>query len=150
MLKENVKATGEVSLVLKDANGNLKKTVSANLIVNTGLEYLATRAIGTGDTVMTHIAVGSGAVAAAAANTTLGTELGRVALDSTTLVTTTATNDSAQFVATVGAGVGTGAVTEAGIFNAATNGTMLARSVFGVINKAADDILTITWKVAIA
>jgi hypothetical protein len=53
-------------------------------------------------------------------------------------------------VATFGAGQSTGAVTEAGIFNDATAGTMLCRTVFDVINKGALDTLVITWKVAVA
>jgi hypothetical protein len=50
---------------------------------------------------------------------------------------------------TFGAGVGTGALTEAGIFNAATAGVMLSRVVFSVVNKASTDALTITWAITI-
>jgi len=50
---------------------------------------------------------------------------------------------------TFGAGVGTGAVTEAGIFNASSAGTMLCRTTFSVINKAAADTLGITWTVTV-
>jgi hypothetical protein len=53
-------------------------------------------------------------------------------------------------VATFGAGVATGAITEAGVFNALTAGTMLCRTVFSVINKGALDTLVITWKVTVA
>jgi hypothetical protein len=101
-------------------------------------------------TAMSHMAVGSGSVAAAAGNTALGSELGRVTLTSTTIVTTSVTNDAVQYVATFNAGTGTGAVTEAGILNAASAGTMLCRTVFAVINKGALDTLTITWKVTVA
>lgn len=61
-----------------------------------------------------------------------------------------ATKESAQYVATFGPGVGTAAITEAGIFNAASAGTMLARTAFPVINKGALDTLTLTWKVTVA
>jgi hypothetical protein len=40
------------------------------------------------------------------------------------------------------AGDSTGALTEAGVFNAATGGIMLDRVVFPVVNKGADDSLT--------
>jgi hypothetical protein len=73
-----------------------------------------------------------------------------VALTSTTQVTTTVTGDAIQYVATFPAGSGTAALTEAGIFNAASVGTMMARTVFAVINKGALDTLTITWKITIA
>jgi hypothetical protein len=114
------------------------------------LAYIASRIKDSTATAMSHMGVGSGSVAAAAADTGLGTQLGRVALDSTTLVTTTATNDAVQYVATFAAGTGTGAITEAGIFNAASAGTMLCRTVFAVINKGALDTLVITWKVTVA
>jgi hypothetical protein len=95
------------------------------------------------------MAIGSGTVAAAGADAALGTELARVALTSTTIVTTNVTNDAIQYVATFLPGTGTGAVTEAGLFNDASAGTMLCRTVFPVINKGAADTLTVTWKVTI-
>lgn len=150
MLKDAIKAKGTLTLVLKDAQGNIKTQEEHNLVVNTGLAYIADR-MKNNSTVMSHMAVGSGTTAAAAADAALGTQLGsRVALDSTTIVTTTAANDSVQYVATFGAGTGTGAVTEAGIFNAASSGSMLSRTVFPVVNKGAADTLTITWKITVA
>jgi hypothetical protein len=54
------------------------------------------------------------------------------------------------YVATFGPGVGTGAIVEAGIFNAASSGTMLCRTVFSVVNKGADDAMTITWQITVS
>jgi len=150
MLIDSVKARGLVELVLTDENGNIKEQVVTNLVVDPGLSYIVSRMKDTSQTAMSHMAVGSNTTAAADTNTALGAELGRVALDSTTIVTTVVTNDSIQYVATFGPGVGTGAVTEAGIFNAASAGTMLARTVFAVVNKGSLDSLTITWKVTAA
>jgi hypothetical protein len=151
MLDDSLKTKGLVQVQLLDAAGNVKETREIpNLVVNSGLAYIASRIKDSTATAMSHMGVGSGSVAAAAADTGLGTQLGRVALDSTTLVTTTATNDAVQYVATFAAGTGTGAITEAGIFNAASAGTMLCRTVFAVINKGALDTLVITWKVTVA
>ena len=151
MLDDSLKTKGLVQVQLLDAAGNVKETREfPNLVVNSGLAYIASRMRDATATAMSHMAVGSGNVAAAAADTGLGTQLGRVALDSTTLVTTTATNDAVQYVATFAAGTGTGAITEAGIFNASSAGTMLCRTVFAVINKGALDTLVITWKVTVA
>ena len=150
MLKDNIKTKGTLTLVLTDEFGNVKQQDEHNLVVATGLAYIASRMKDATATAMSHMAVGSGNVAAASANTALGSELGRVALTSTTLVTTSVSNDAVQYVATFGAGTGTGAVTEAGIFNNVTGGTMLCRTVFAVINKGALDTLTITWKVTVA
>jgi hypothetical protein len=151
MVNDSIKAKGTLQLTLIDENGQIKQQDEHNLVVNTGLAYIASRMKDTAATAMTHMAVGTGTTAAAAADAALGTALGaRVGLDSTTLVTTTATNDSVQYVATFGAGASTGAITEAGIFNASTAGTMLCRTVFAVINKGALDTLVITWKVTVA
>jgi hypothetical protein len=54
------------------------------------------------------------------------------------------------YVATFPAGTGTGAVTEAGIFNASSSGTMLCRTVFPVVNKQSGDSMTITWTVTVS
>jgi hypothetical protein len=142
---EMIKATGRLNIQVIGPDGMIKdeQTVD-NLVVSVGLNFIASRIRDASSTVMSHMAVGSGTAPAASGNTALGTELGRVALTSTT-----ATNNAVAFVATFGAGVGTGAVTEAGLFNASTAGTMLCRTVFGVVNKDAADTMSITWTVTI-
>lgn len=138
--KDTAKYKGELEIVLFDAAGKVKERRQVpNLVVTSGLTWLAARAVGT-PTAMSHMAVGSGSVAPALANTTLGAELGRVALSSQTSAGAVAT-----FSATFGAGTGTGAVTEAGIFNAGAAGTMLNRAVFAVVNKGANDTMQINW-----
>ena len=96
-------------------------------------------------TAMSHMAIGSGSTAAAAGDTALGNQLGRVALTSTAV-----SNAVVTYTATFGAGTGTGAVTEAGILNASSGGTMLCRTVFSVVNKGASDSMTITWTVTVS
>jgi len=151
MVNDSIKAKGTLQLTLIDENGKIKQQDEHNLVVNTGLAYIASRMKDATATVMSHIGVGTSSTAAAAADTALGSALGaRSALDSTTIVTTSATNDSVQYVATFAAGASTGAITEAGIFNALSSGTMLCRTVFAVINKGALDTLVITWKVTVA
>ena len=150
MLNDSLKARGVLQLTLIDEAGNIKSHDTHNLVVNTGLAYIASRMKDTSSTAMTHMGIGSGTAAAAAADVGLGSQLARVVLDSTSIVTTTVTSDSVQYVSTFTAGTGTGAVTEAGIFNASTAGTLLCRTVFPVINKGALDTLVITWKVTVA
>ena len=150
MINENLKLSGQLNIVLKDKAGNIKENIDTkNLVVNTGLAYIVSRMVGTTKTVMTHMAVGSGTTAAAATQTHLVTLLGsREALDSTTI---SGTNDEkVVFVSSFEAGDGTGAVTEAGLFNAATGGDMLCRTVFSVVNKAADDTMAITWTITLS
>jgi len=142
--KTNVK--GRLNVVLTDKDGNVKESREVdNLVVNTGLAYIASRMKDTTDDAMSHMAVGAGTTAAAAGDTALGSELGRVALTSTTV-----TSNAVAYVATFGAGTGTGAVTEAGILNAGSGGTLLCRTVFDVVNKSADDTLSVTWTITIS
>ncbi len=148
MLNEKLKVTGDVSFVLRDKTGKIIETKEINnLVVTTGLNYIASRMKDATATAMTHMAVGTGSTAAALGDTTLGTEVGasRTALTSTTVSTNTI-----QYACTFGAGVGTGALTEAGVFNASSAGTMLCRTVFSAINKAAGDSLTITWTITVS
>ena len=138
-------AKGTLGIVLTDENGNLKQELNVtNLVVDTGLAYIASRMKDATATAMTHMAIGSGTTDPAAADTALQTQLGRVSLTSTTV-----TNNSVAYIASFAAGTGTGAVTEAGIFNASSAGTMLCRTEFAVINKAAGDSMTITWTVTV-
>jgi hypothetical protein len=150
MLYENLKLTGQVDLVLKDKDGQIKdQRHIENLVVNTGLAFLISRAVGTSKAVMSHMGLGSNAVAAAAANTDLGSILGaREVLDSSTISGTN--NEKVIYVSSFEAGDATGAVTEAGIFNALTAGDMLCRTVFAVVNKGADDTMAVTWTITLA
>ena len=71
-------------------------------------------------------------------------------IDRNALNSTTVTGADVAYVASWAAGDGTGAITEAGIFDAASAGDMLARTVFSVVNKGADDSMTITWTVTVS
>ena len=147
MIIDNMKAKGRLSIVLKDADGNIKDQREVdNLVVDAGLDYIASRMKDATATAMSHMALGSDTTAAAAGDTDLESVLGsREALDSTTV-----TDNTVQYISSFEAGDGTGAVTEAGIFNASTSGTMLCRTVFDVVNKGANDTLSITWTISIS
>ena len=146
MLHDTIKMTGDLKIVLTDENGQIKHEQEIkNLVVTAGKNFIASRMKDTTDGAMSHMAIGTGTTAAAAGDTTLETEAGRVSLTSTTV-----TNNNVAYVATFPAGTGTGAVTEAGIFNEASAGTMLCRTVFSVINKGAADTLGITWTVTVS
>mgnify|MGYP000250515053 FL=1 len=147
MFNDNLKLTGQLNIVLRDKNGNVKEErTEKNLVVTSGLGYIASRMKDASATAMTHMALGSGTTNALAAQTDLVTLLGsREALDSTTV-----TANAVAYVSSFEAGDATGAVTEAGIFNASTGGTMLCRVKFDVVNKAADDTMTVTWTITVS
>ena len=143
---DETRALGKLTIEVKDKDGKLKQREEVkNLVVDTGLAYIASRMKDASAKAMSHMAIGTGSSAAAAGNTALGTEAARVALTSTTV-----TSNAVAYVASFAAGTGTGAITEAGILNAASSGTLLCRTVFSVVNKGASDSMTITWTVTIS
>ena len=146
MLHDTIKMTGDLKIVLTDESGQIKHEQEIkNLVVTAGKNFIASRMKDTTKGAMSHMAIGSGTTAANVADTTLGTELGRVSLTLTTVTT-----NNVAYVATFPAGTGTGAVTEAGLFNDGSAGDMLCRTVFAVINKGAADTLGITWTVTVS
>ena len=145
MIQETIKAKGELQIKLFGPDGKLKdeKTVP-NLVVTVGKTFIAARMVGT-PTAMSHMAIGSGTVDPAVGDTTLGSELGRV-----TLTSSASAGAVVTYVASFGAGTGTGAVTEAGILNAASAGTLLCRTEFAVVNKGANDSMSVTWTITVS
>ena len=146
MLKDTLKLRGDVSIVLRGPDGKTKeKREIKNLVVTTGLNFIASRMKDTTKAVMSHMAVGSSNAAAQAFNTDIGSILGsREALDSTTVSGSTIT-----FVASFEAGEGTGSIVEASLHNASSGGDMLCRTVFPVISKQTDDTMQISWAVSL-
>jgi hypothetical protein len=122
-----------------------------NLVTDAGKAGVASRINGSGaEAQFAHIAIGTGTTAAAAGDTALQTEIstggGARAACTTSRVTTDVTNDTAQCVVTF-TFTATFAVTEAGYFNAASAGTLLARQVFAAVNVVSGDSLSTTYKV---
>lgn len=146
-MKDNIVARGDLLIQLHRDGALVHEEEQKNLVVNTGLAYIAGRIAAAGAAVISHMGLGTSNAAAAAAQTALTTELARVVITSITNVTTTVTNDSVRVIATFPAGVCTGTINEAGLFNAASAGTMVSRSVLAGIPKGASDALTITWTI---
>jgi len=158
MFQDLMKLSGELDILLLDKDGNVKDSrKETNLVVSTGLAFICSRMEDASASVMSHMALGTGTTAEAAGNTALQTQSGlRKALTSTN-----ASSNTITYVASFGDGQGlsnetisgngtaTTAVTEAGIFNAGTAGTMLCRTTFPVVNKADGDTLQITWTITL-
>lgn len=123
----------------------------SNLVTDAGKAGVASRINGSGaEAAFTYIAVGTGATAAAAGDTALQTETSTSGLSrvnaTASRVTTDVTNDTARLTNTFTV-TGTVAVTESGVLNAASVGTLLCRQVFSAINVVNGDSLQITWNV---
>lgn len=129
-----------------------EKMVISNLITTAGVAGIAARINGSGSpAAYTYIGLGTGTTAAADANTQLEAEIttsgGARANSTASVVTTDTAGDTAQLVNTFAFTTGGSfAITESGVLNAASTGTLLARQVFSAINVASGDSLQVTWK----
>lgn len=142
--QDGIALTGKLTISLNDEI--VQET--NNLVVTAGKEWVAARMKDT-STVMTHMGVGTGTTAAVIANTALETQHS----DGRQTLTTSGGSVAGAVITfhrTFAAGNQTGAITEAGVFTAASGGTMLCRTVFGVVNKGALDTMTISWDVTIS
>ena len=151
MIQDQTAVKGKVIFVLTGPDGKVKeKREHDNVVTTAGKGFIALKMKNDASTtaIMSHMEVGtSSASPTDVAQTTLLLPVGssRTGLSSTTVSTNTVT-----YACTFGTGVGTGALVEAGIFNAASAGTMLCRTVFSVINKGASDTLTISWVITVS
>lgn len=141
-----VPVKGQATITLRGANGVIKsRWTRSNIVVTAGFEYIASRMVDATDAVMSHMAVGSGDVAPAVSQTALqGTEHERVSA--------TISRNGAKFIAqaTFGSGIASDVnVAEFGIFNAATNGIMLARFISSNFTLPSADTVDITWSITI-
>jgi hypothetical protein len=139
---------GYTHFELFDKHGELiDKKEGKNLITTSGRGIIAARLQGVTAAVPAWMEVGTSSAAAVAGDVGLTA----VIAASRTAVTPSVSTNVVTWACTFSAGVGTGAIYEAGIFNAASGVTLLNRIVLGaVINKGALDTLVVTWQVTIA
>lgn len=115
-----------------------------NLVVNAGLEWVKSHVhnVADGTDVMDWTAIGDDNTAPAAGQTQLISQLG-------TRTDGTYASGATGVCTVTGLHTATAAwgVVEAGLFDASTTGSMLARVIFSVINLADTDELTVEWTV---
>lgn len=120
----------------------------SNLVTTVGKAAIAARIIGTSVAAFSHIAVGTGTTGSAVTDTALQAEitdsgLARAAA-TVSQQTTDHTNDTARLTVTFSV-TGSKAVTESGILNASSGGTLGTRQVFSAVNVVNGDALQVTW-----
>ena len=146
MFNEGLKLTGNVKF---EMNGELVREVP-NLVTTAGKGFVAASMLKTtsnSPAAMTHMELGTGTTNPAAGDTTLETI---VSGSRTAVATPSVSGAVVTYVCTFAAGTGTGALTEAGILNASSGGTLLCRTEFAVINKGANDAMTVTWTITVS
>ncbi len=98
----------------------------------------------------THLAIGTGTTAFANTQTTLVTQSGSRVAATVTRITTTHSNDTMRFTATFDI-TSSITITEVAIFNAATGGEMLARTVLTTSHAVVDgQVYALIYDVPIA
>jgi len=142
--KDGVQIKDNVRIVLRGPDGRVKHESTHNLVTTAGKNAFADQLLNAPSLGKpTHMAIGTGTPAA----TLLGAEIARVAFTSKTR--------SGAVVTIVGdypAGIGTGAITEEGLFDVVTPNSvnMHCSSSFAVVNKLAGDTLSISHTITFA
>lgn len=150
-IKDGVVISGVMIAELFDGSGKLKeRREEHNLVTTLGHKMAADQLLASPALVTPGwMEVGTG-TGQGSGDSTLATYIAgsRTALDSKTR----GANAIITMICTMGAGVGTGAITEAGIFNVVTQNTtdLICYDDFAVVNKAAGDSLVITWTLTFA
>lgn len=141
-MQDSLKITGIITAILRGPDGRIKaRSVDRNIVTNVGRAAIIDRLQGATPAVCDYIAIGTGATAAAAADTTLQTEVARA---QGTLSQPTAYTD--RCVYNFAAGTGTGTITEVGRLNAASDGVLMGRGILASSKvKEAGDSLEITY-----
>jgi len=150
--KDKTGLRGNLSINHMRAGERINSVDIPNTIMNVG-KSVVSAFIGsdiTGGVAFDYMSIGTSGVAAAATQTTLGSEQLKVGT-AASQTTTTTTNDTATFIGSFGIS-GTHAIVEAGIFNAtgADTGSMLARTTFTALNVISGDAINATWDVTVA
>lgn len=137
-MKSNIKFVGRVLVHLGD---ELIHDID-NLVVDTGKWFGVSRLFSNTEFgPMSHIAIGTSPNVPTNGDVGLNAEIARQPLNGAA----ERNANVATVKATFPAGVGTGTIREAGLFNAAAGGMMFSHVKFGDVPKTAADPLSITW-----
>lgn len=146
-LKDSYPVKGKLHLLLTDKDGKVKdEREYKNTITVLHDATVADRMAGGTDTLILYTGIGTTSGGKTTASVQLEAQVARV-LNDTNTQGGGAEDNNVEHVSTFAAGVGTGAIVEAGLFTGAADTTLMAFQEFSVINKGAGDTLTVTWTV---
>lgn len=124
----------------------------ANVVTNVGkamfIDRLRTSATYTAEP--KYIGWGTGAGTAAITDTTLFTETDTRAAGTSSIVTTTVTNDTYQVTGTMTASTAARNITNAGLFDAVSAGNLFCKADFSTVALNQNDSIAFTFKVAVS
>jgi len=150
--KDSIKLSGRMFGRLIQ-NGKIEEFEIKNLTCNVGLDFLCNYLADGGQDQMSYIAVGTGS-GQGITDQTLATELTRKGFDngfptstSFAVVGGSSVWPVVRYRTTFNPGEATGTLTEAGVFNAAVSGVMLAYVSDFSINKLPTGVFEVTWEI---
>jgi hypothetical protein len=151
-MEDTIKLKGALELVLKNLNGEVVETVRQNnVVVTTGrvwvLKQIASSLMTTNQSI-SYLAVGTSTTSPTTADTALGNEYARKQISSfiTDGLTSTVPYWRAQVL--FASNEANTTLSEAGLFNSSSGGTMLARATFGTINKTTSNTLEVNYYIS--
>lgn len=139
---ETLGYSGLVTITKISSSGEKEVYEFKNRVVDSGLQVLMNRFLTCTGSAPTDMIIGTGTVPV----TSLDVSLTSLA-SSATPITSTILGNTIEFQGSWPAGLGTGAITEAGIM---CGGALFARTVFPVVNKLPLDELFISWVITFA
>ena len=141
-ISSQIRLIGSVRVEVHHDDGRTEAYTQPNMIVNGGRDRIAALFAQQSTTFPTHLEVGTGTTAPTGTDTTLETAVLRNAVVSSSALNGV-TSIKAYFSKTDANG---SAISEVGLFDQSSGGTMFARSILGsVVNKDATIAMTITW-----
>ena len=120
--------------------------IKLNTVTTVGKQSAAKRLVGVTANAVDYIAIGTGSPGATTLGTEITTDGGQRVQGTASNETTTTTGDTSQLVNTF-TFTASFAVTEEGLFDAASSGNMFASQSFSAVNVTSGDQLAITHKV---
>ena len=151
-LQEALDPRGRLTVQKTDARNTLIETIHVhNSIVLSGRDLIAKLFVKEPIEPVSHVAVGTGSTPVQAADDKLANEIFRKPIapvdPSQNITTTDANKRKVTITAELAFADANATLTEAGLFNAASNGVMYNRVVFPAINKTTDFKLTLIWEI---
>lgn len=145
MFRSGIKVKGKVNIKVLDSGNNIVEERNIdNLVVTVGKNYIASRIYDDSTDAMSHMAIGSSQTVQTLNDTTLMQEIVRSAFYSVTV-----TNENVEYVATFAPGATSRSISEAGILNAASAGTLLCRTTFPPITQSTSQTIAISWVLSV-
>lgn len=144
-LSDSIKMSGKVKVQTFESGDLINEINFPNIVTTVGKGYIASRIANSSAAVMSHMAIGSSQSIQTLNDTFVIQETLRSSVFSIVV-----TASEIEYVALFAPPVGSSrSISEAGILNAASAGTLLCRTTFPPITQTTSQTIAITWVVSV-